>query len=470
MSEYKSIHTGAAIDAAVTQAPQTQAALETHITGAGNGANAHVSAADRERWDAGGSGGGKYSATLTPWVPASGVPSWVDPSSTPPNRYGNANGRKYFYELALMGLSEQSGYTPDAMNDATIFMRKKASVGGAYAYDSVDGGATLSGCYVGSEWYYLKGYFVKADGERLCFGTENSVPKIGIFSPSWEKKLTIDRPVESDGTLVDNMLTHTSIGEANGTIMLAHYNPDSATRTSVWRSKDNGRTWESCLELKAHGSPEREIRHLHGVQADPYTPGCWLAHGGDLDTQNSWYVTTDDGDTWTKVLTGIYARAIHVFFTKERIYWGTDDATRSGSFCIYTKTSNPLTVINEADIKVFPFPNVIAGIAACPWGFILLGHVESTMIEGDKNNVYIGVYDWYDDQIHIAAKFPNHHDPAVGYGGFLWDNSKYPVNGKYFCTLGINDQPDESLVTAGPRETNWNGRVYVLELSRTNAA
>jgi len=125
-----------------------------------------------------------------------------------------------------------------------------------------------------------------------------------------------------------------SIDEANGVIMYAEYNVgDEPTSVSIYRSKDNGSSWQSIFSLKA----QEELRHFHTLQRVKDTPGFWLATTGDTPEQSRWFLSKNDGDTWNEVtdtehINTIYPsrnlsahRTTAIDITNDYYYWTTDD-------------------------------------------------------------------------------------------------------------------------------------------------
>lgn len=133
-----------------------------------------------------------------------------------------------------------------------------------------------------------------------------------------------------------------SIGQAGDTIMWAEYpfnrsehipgGRDPALAARVWRSRDDGRSWNRVLEL-----PGDAIRHFHTVCPDPYFPRQWWLSSGDRTDECRVWLSRDDGDSWTEatntapsirgVRSGAQAsqRFTDMAFTEDALIWGSDD-------------------------------------------------------------------------------------------------------------------------------------------------
>ena len=125
-----------------------------------------------------------------------------------------------------------------------------------------------------------------------------------------------------------------AIDEANGVVMYAEYNVSIKSRpVSIYRSKDNGTTWQSVFVLNA---PE-ELRHFHTLQSIKNSPGFWLATTGDTPAQSRWFLSKNDGDTWHEITDTTYINDTYIGRSKsahrttaidisdEYYCWSTDD-------------------------------------------------------------------------------------------------------------------------------------------------
>lgn len=106
-----------------------------------------------------------------------------------------------------------------------------------------------------------------------------------------------------------------------GYIFFGEYtlNTKRENETKLYRSRDNGATFECILTLSG-----KEVRHIHFVQWDDYEKCLWLGTG-DLNHECKLMQSNDFGETWETVGQGSQLwRAIGISCTQDAIYWGTD--------------------------------------------------------------------------------------------------------------------------------------------------
>ncbi len=105
-----------------------------------------------------------------------------------------------------------------------------------------------------------------------------------------------------------------------GTIFFGEYsvNLDHSNETRLYRSTDNGITFETVLTFP------KTVRHIHFVKYDPYEKCLWLGTG-DTDEECRLMRSNDNGDNWEIVGEGSQDwRAIGVCFDEKYLIWGTD--------------------------------------------------------------------------------------------------------------------------------------------------
>ena len=85
----------------------------------------------------------------------------------------------------------------------------------------------------------------------------------------------------------------------------------------VWASRDRGATWEAIHRFS-------DVRHIHGVFADPYDEALWITTG-DSDPAAGIWRTRDRFATVERVAGGSQqTRAVQLLFTRAHVYFGSD--------------------------------------------------------------------------------------------------------------------------------------------------
>ena len=96
---------------------------------------------------------------------------------------------------------------------------------------------------------------------------------------------------------------------------LGEYPLDTAETPRVRRSTDAGRTWSTVCSLP-------DVRHVHSVQADPYTGAIWLTTG---DSGAGCGIGRLHDGTFQRLGSGDQRwRAVELAFTPEGVLWGMD--------------------------------------------------------------------------------------------------------------------------------------------------
>jgi len=116
----------------------------------------------------------------------------------------------------------------------------------------------------------------------------------------------------------------------NNVAVSPHNSPE--TCANVLRSRDEGFTWEVVFKVDYP-----DIRHFHTCTAVPDTKGNWLITSGDDPNQSRFWLTEDNGDSWTEVTDiGIEVnttpgcellahRTVVMHVDDEQFIWATDD-------------------------------------------------------------------------------------------------------------------------------------------------
>ena len=85
----------------------------------------------------------------------------------------------------------------------------------------------------------------------------------------------------------------------------------------VWASGDGGATWAAVHRF-------RQVRHIHGVFADPHDDAIWITTG-DRDHEAAIWRTRDRFGSIECVAGGSQrTRAVQLLFTRDHVYFGSD--------------------------------------------------------------------------------------------------------------------------------------------------
>ena len=139
----------------------------------------------------------------------------------------------------------------------------------------------------------IQGVFHMANGNYLISIIESDLHHIMVCSP---KGKVINKSVVG----FNSWHSQSSIAQSNnGTIMFATYpingiNDENKFQSRIYRSIDNGISWEICFALDYP-----DIRHWHTLIL--LDDNNWLATSGDTASQSRWFQSVDDGESWTEV-------------------------------------------------------------------------------------------------------------------------------------------------------------------------
>ena len=135
--------------------------------------------------------------------------------------------------------------------------------------------------------------FTLRNGYRLLRGADTSLI---LVDQNW---------VHISSNKISSYFWHGSWGidqnPLSGTIMWGEY-PAMSKKVRLWRSVDNGASWNISLELDGTLSQQaNSIRHFHTCQHSTTNPGVWYLSSGDTNMQTNLWVSNDDGLHWEKV-------------------------------------------------------------------------------------------------------------------------------------------------------------------------
>ena len=113
-------------------------------------------------------------------------------------------------------------------------------------------------------------------------------------------------------------------------------NPDRK-EVKIYKSMDDGITWQPVFTFK-RGS----IRHIHGLQYDPFTGWIWIATG-DLDHECKIGFSEDEGLNFNYIGYGSELwRAVTLIFTEKYVFWATDGEREQNYICRWKRPNGPV--------------------------------------------------------------------------------------------------------------------------------
>jgi hypothetical protein len=228
-------------------------------------------------------------------------------------------------------------------------------------------------------------------------------------------------------------------------------NPTRAA-VSLYRNHPARNTWEV-----AYTFPDRQIRHVHAVQADPYEPKAWVATGdGRREPRLAW---TDDGAATLHVVgqgeesnEGQKWRICQLVFTPDSLYWGADTETSESGIYRYDRRTGGVT--NLAYV-----PGAVWFGTRLAEGTIVL----SSAVEGYPNEIDKLTRLWIVNTNDQVACIPlgHYHRPMTSGGyGLLRLPHNQGASDLYLTCLNVRDFNGDLLVvspeTLKTRSAPWS--------------
>ena len=136
------------------------------------------------------------------------------------------------------------------------------------------------------------------------------------------------------------LMPHGLTRDASGTIYYGEYPTAqlaAGETVRVWRSRDDGRSWEVAHEFAAGA-----VRHIHAVQWDAFAQALWVATGDDDASSRIGY-SRDGGATFVWIGAGSQTfRAVSLLFTPEAVSWVMDSPNVPTRFVRWDRQSGAL--------------------------------------------------------------------------------------------------------------------------------
>lgn len=210
---------------------------------------------------------------------------------------------------------------------------------------SYDGGNTWIDNEVGNQ--YLKS-FTLGNGVHLLQNDSGSVHR---YDSKWKylgKVEVGNYPWHGTWSIDENPCT--------GTVVWGEY-PYAASEVALWRSENSGASWTKVLSVKGDLNDPKggDIRHFHLVQKCSSVKDRWYASSGDTEKQSKFWVSEDDGISWTLIpiysvhghgasdipesLKGRFYRFTGMIQSAHELIWATDDTFkgRGSKLCVVKK-------------------------------------------------------------------------------------------------------------------------------------
>lgn len=113
-----------------------------------------------------------------------------------------------------------------------------------------------------------------------------------------------------------------------GNLYFGEYLVERPASIRIFRGSEDGKCWDVCYKF-----PSGQIRHVHGIFADPFRERLWICTG-DNDRESGLYYTDDDfrsihlyggGDqSW---------RMVSLLITRDYLIWGSDAGQDAPADC-----------------------------------------------------------------------------------------------------------------------------------------
>ena len=258
-------------------------------------------------------------------------------------------------------------------------------------------------------------------GDDTLLAHVNNCSNVTIYrsadhGTTWTPAFTFPQPTDY------RTLTPHSITDDGRSVYIGSYNTldDSTHENWVWRSDDDGQTWQVVMDTTTH-------RHIHFVQADPTTHWVYVGFGdagvAEID------VTKDQGATWSPLCTGDQCLAVDMAFDPSGFALFGQDVPYG------TSNIQRVNLTTGAVSTIMRLPGISYSTLRLPDGVWLVGTthgVGTAYIPGDLDvhlfasidggQTFTDVYDTpYTDPNSYALKvqfaYPNGDFPIQATGG-----------------------------------------------------
>jgi photosystem II stability/assembly factor-like uncharacterized protein len=211
--------------------------------------------------------------------------------------------------------------------------------------------------------------------------------------------------------------------DINGNVYAGVYTMGSLSDAKIYKTSNNGDTWSISYY-------DPVARHIHDVKVDKYTNNIYAVIGDNMAPWNSAYVirSTDGGENWTKILPSM-PQMVSIGFSENARFFGTDWSNGQ----IY-KTTDDITATKVFDTN---------SLSYCFW--IRQDDLDDILYAGfcghESQPRTAGIYYSIDDGetwfIQEELQAPMAYDGTSGASNFH--------GGLFYCNIVLNGAPINGL-------------------------
>ncbi|UNW05929.1 hypothetical protein MOV98_09095 [Acinetobacter variabilis] len=207
----------------------------------------------------------------------------------------------------------------------------------------------------------------------------------------------------------------------NEYIMLTEYTRPSVATANTWKATyplTSAANWKvaQSFALSPDWDTAEGVKHIHNIDRDPFT-GFVYTSTGDYDAGAAIYMSKDNGETFTSILSGSekYCRVLNWVFTKDWIYWATDSVgAKHGFFKAPRNELGEMDLTNITDILIFPSD------VAATYATIYMPKINALVFlsrwDAQRTEVSIDLWDFKTQQLIRLDTIPSMEGLAVPVG------------------------------------------------------
>lgn len=285
----------------------------------------------------------------------------------------------------------------------------------AYAIDGINREFLYRSKNLGKSWDVV----YHSDVPIFRFGTLKSGYHLLLSNTGWMRRVSpnFSEVREWEGNRFLGSI-NTFIGmdsTEDGIVMYAEYGTDPETTYNIYRSLDDGLSWEIT-------KTGEDVRHWHSVQRDPYT-GHWWACGGDALVENRIIKSEDNGENWVVMGSGLHDyRACGLVFTENEVMWAMDTAGVE-PYVIKSDKND----FNPVRVGKVPFGSTTLGVSKTVDG-LMFGWTRVEATSPQKETAALWVSDGLD--IEVVQKFNVNpmtelKQPGFTHGSMIDDENRW---------------------------------------------